>query len=67
MYFLLYTVWNLAGYGGWRTVVLLFLLGSALEILQEILPVNRSGDMMDTLANASGLLAAYFAMKLGKP
>ncbi len=42
----------------------LSLLGIVLEILQGWLPLNRHADILDALANVSGILLAYFLRRI---
>jgi len=66
MYFVLYLLWYAAGFDGLGLFVTLFLLGAGMEILQEILPVHRSGDWWDGAANTGGLLIAWLITTLRK-
>ena len=44
-----------------KTALLAFLFGLVLEILQEILPIQRNMDIFDLLANSAGILLAIFS------
>ena len=41
-----------------KTALLVFLFGLVLEILQEILPIQRNMDILDQLANSAGIFLA---------
>jgi len=43
-----------------KTALLVFLFGLVLEILQEILPIQRNMDILDLFANSVGILLAIF-------
>jgi VanZ family protein len=40
--------------GWWKIFVFLLLFGSAIELAQYYLPINRDGDPRDVLANCAG-------------
>ncbi len=65
MYFILFALWHkpAAGYGGWRLAVVLILLGIAIEVLQAVLPLHRTGDGWDATANALGVLTALYVCR----
>lgn len=62
MYFILFAIWQklAIGYGKWRLAAVLILLGVFVEILQTVLPLNRTGDMWDATVNAFGVLTALY-------
>ena len=41
-----------------KTALLVFVFGLVLEILQEILPIQRNMDILDLLANSTGIFLA---------
>jgi len=49
-------------------LIAIFLIGAffgiSIEILQELLPINRSGDPFDALADIAGCTAAVILLKL---
>jgi VanZ family protein len=47
----------------WRLAVAVILLGIAIELLQGLTP-NRQPDVLDALANASGVLIGWLASRL---
>lgn len=53
----LFTVlWIRAGWSLWAAVVIGILFGGLIEVLQYILPINRSADWRDLLADAVGVV-----------
>lgn len=48
----------------WKIFLLGLIFGGSIEILQEILPVNRTGDIVDFLVDALGAILAIAMLKL---
>ncbi len=64
---LAYTI-VLAGLTRGRAVVVLLAYGAATEILQTLLPLNRSGSTMDVLADAVGIVVGIaLSLALRRP
>lgn len=49
---------------GWAILVGVFLLGIALEILQGVLTSYRHAEILDAVANTTGILLGYLLFKL---
>ncbi|MBN8824232.1 MULTISPECIES: VanZ family protein [unclassified Spirosoma] len=47
-------LWALAGFPMGRVLIAGILFGALIEVLQYILPINRSGDLIDLLADSLG-------------
>ncbi len=64
MYFFLFVLWKQAVESGtWRLAAALILLGIMVEVLQAVLPLNRTGDVWDATANALGVLTALYVCR----
>ncbi len=61
-------LWRLLGYGFWRVLLAGLLYGFALEIYQGVMPINRSFELADgvadTVGTLIGVLLAEGAMRL---
>ncbi len=69
--FLIFGVgWRLLGYGFWRVLLAGFLYGFFLEIYQGVIPINRSFELADgvadTVGTLLGVLLAEGALRLKK-
>jgi len=65
MYAVLFAAWFKTGrFKGRQIFWGLVLLGFSLEILQSLLPVNRSFDLLDGLADAAGAALAWWLMSV---
>ena len=65
VYYLLFIVWYFTYLFNRKFLfVLLFLMGVALEVLQEKYTTVRHFDWWDIAANTSGLIFAYFAVQI---
>ena len=55
--FMLFSIlWRLAGYGVWRVLLAGALYGFLIEVWQGVMPLKRSFDMYDALADTVGAL-----------
>ena len=57
---------GLAAFGGrWPVLVALFAVSGGLEIAQALMPYGRQGDLLDMVANGTGLVLALLAWRFG--
>ncbi|MBT8762800.1 VanZ family protein [Desulfohalobiaceae bacterium Ax17] len=54
--------WPLVRHGRVFIFVVLTILGSFIELLQSVLPVNRTGDIKDILANSLGIILGLLVL-----
>jgi VanZ family protein len=55
--FLLFSIlWRLAGYSSWRVIGAGIIYGMLIEVWQGVMPLNRSFDLYDALADTVGTL-----------
>ncbi len=67
LYLILFQLWYLAGIKNvFRLSLYLFFFSFFIEILQELLPVNRSFSLLDMIANLAGIYTGYIISRINK-